>query len=586
MKKIRNNNGILKKLIFLFLTIILPLILLSSIFLIMSNHKLKVETLQSHSSKNNEYVSTLDNRFGQVYLSATSILSHSNLGKLSTIPQLLNPYERAQAINQLREYINSIKNNDTTVRNIRVYIHSMEQAYNTFGYEKGSFETITDEAYHTMTGIETTHSSRVVFYEDRLIMLLKQASKNPSSLVEVEFSLSVLKKEFDQQNQYDHSLYLFNFNHGDFILDNIEDEALSDYLLSTSFENEKNTDFVLDGARYFVFPASFNNIDASYIQIIPSSKLLQPLRLTNFYTIFFIAIMFICIFVFFNEVIKIIHRPLVQLVLAFQKAETGDLSIRIKESAKNEFSYLYKGFNDMADQLEILIDEVYQQKILLQKAEFKQLQAQINPHFLYNSFFMLQRMIKNNLQDESLQVSKGLGVYFRYITKNHADFVLLEDEYLHAKTYSNIQAMRFEGRIQAIFGKLPDAYHELKVPRLMLQPIIENAYNYGLENKYSDGLLKVSFHVANKDLRIVVEDNGDGLSDEKIVEIRNSLKKSVNLSNTAEVTGLINIQKRIQTFFKNGSNLTVSRSTIGGLKVTVFLANGHKELTDEKTLNS
>ncbi len=231
----------------------------------------------------------------------------------------------------------------------------------------------------------------------------------------------------------------------------------------------------------------------------------------------------------------------------------------------------------MAGHLETLIDEVYSQKLLLQKAEFKQLQAQINPHFLYNSFFMLQRMIKNRMQEEAIQVSRELGVYFQYITRNNSDFVYFKDEYNHARIYSNIQAMRFDGRITTEFGELPSAYELLQVPRLILQPLIENAYNYGLENKLSNGFLRVSFHPGNKGIHIIIEDNGEELTDEKIIQINNSLKLSTNFIDSAEVTGLINIYKRIQTFFKNESTLFITRSDLGGLRVSIFLEEKNEE---------
>lgn len=289
--------------------------------------------------------------------------------------------------------------------------------------------------------------------------------------------------------------------------------------------------------------------------------------------------MLISVLIFFVGVINIIHRPLNKLVNAFLTVETGDLNIRIHETSKSEFSYLYSGFNDMADHLENLIDEVYNQKMMLQKAEFKQLQAQINPHFLYNSFFMLQRMIQKNMQEESLEMAKGLGIYFKYITKNNSDCVLLKDEYQHAKIYSNIQAMRFEGRIETSFGELPDAYAAFAVPRLILQPIIENAYNYGLENKYCDGLLMVSFHTQDNGLSIVIEDNGDELTDEKLSQLSDKLKMTAVFEDSAEITGLINIFRRIHSFYKNSSTLILSRSDIGGLKVTIFLSNENEEDT-------
>ena len=543
-----------------------------------NNRKFTRETLLSYSLKTQNYVSVLDNSVNQIYTQTDSVITRSDIGKLSILSQIMNRYEKYQTIKQLREYISGVDLNNDLLANIRVYVRSLNTVYNSEYSQKASFETISDETYARMAALNVSLPSQIIYHEGRLIMLIKSSQKNPFHMVEAEFSLSQLKDEFDKQSRYDNSYYIFNFHDGDYILNNISDERIYEAAISSCYE-DGITDFRVNGQLYFVFPVRFENMDAVYIQIVPGSEILQPVYLSSFYTIFFIFFMLISVLIFFVGVINIIHRPLNKLVNAFLTVETGDLNIRIHETSKSEFSYLYSGFNDMADHLENLIDEVYNQKMMLQKAEFKQLQAQINPHFLYNSFFMLQRMIQKNMQEESLEMAKGLGIYFKYITKNNSDCVLLKDEYQHAKIYSNIQAMRFEGRIETSFGELPDAYAAFAVPRLILQPIIENAYNYGLENKYCDGLLMVSFHTQDNGLSIVIEDNGDELTDEKLSQLSDKLKMTAVFEDSAEITGLINIFRRIHSFYKNSSTLILSRSDIGGLKVTIFLSNENEEDT-------
>ena len=543
-----------------------------------NNRKFTRETLLSYSLKTQNYVSVLDNSVNQIYTQTASVITRSDIGKLSILSQIMNRYEKYQTIKQLREYISGVDLNNDLLANIRVYVRSLNTVYNSEYSQKASFETISDETYARMAALNVSLPSQIIYHEGRLIMLIKSSQKNPFHMVEAEFSLSQLKDEFDKQSRYDNSYYIFNFHDGDYILNNISDERIYEAAISSCYE-DGITDFRVNGQLYFVFPVRFENMDAVYIQIVPGSEILQPVYLSSFYTIFFIFFMLISVLIFFVGVINIIHRPLNKLVNAFLTVETGDLNIRIHETSKSEFSYLYSGFNDMADHLENLIDEVYNQKMMLQKAEFKQLQAQINPHFLYNSFFMLQRMIQKNMQEESLEMAKGLGIYFKYITKNNSDCVLLKDEYQHAKIYSNIQAMRFEGRIETSFGELPDAYAAFAVPRLILQPIIENAYNYGLENKYCDGLLMVSFHTQDNGLSIVIEDNGDELTDEKLSQLSDKLKMTAVFEDSAEITGLINIFRRIHSFYKNSSTLILSRSDIGGLKVTIFLSNENEEDT-------
>ena len=149
-----------------------------------------------------------------------------------------------------------------------------------------------------------------------------------------------------------------------------------------------------------------------------------------------------------------VHKPLSKLTDAFDEVEHGNFQVQIVQTGNDDFAYLYHAFNNMALKLSHLIERDYNQKLLLQKAEMKQLQAQINPHFLYNSFFMLQRMIRFE-PEEASQIANALASCFRYITKNSMDHVTLAEEYAHMKNYVYIQGLRFAGRIQIDLEELP-----------------------------------------------------------------------------------------------------------------------------------
>jgi two-component system sensor histidine kinase YesM len=269
-----------------------------------------------------------------------------------------------------------------------------------------------------------------------------------------------------------------------------------------------------------------------------------------------------------------------ELIDSFKEVEKGNLQVSISHDTNNEFGYLYTHFNEMTRNLRTLIDQVYNQKILMHRAELKQLQSQINPHFLYNSFFMLNTMVRIN--DENLiQFTKYLGEYFRYITRNTYDYAPLTDEINHAKVYVNIQLIRFPNRLKVEFGICPKNFEDFSVPRLILQPIIENAFEHGLGKKNKDGVILVNFISGNSNLDIVIEDNGNELSDGELEDLRKLLESE---DDKIEITGIINIHRRIKLVFGNDSGLEVSRSHLGGLKVKVMLrtkgGEGYLQATD------
>ena len=563
------KRSVFNRLIMLFLLIILPIIIISSLILIFSTNRLTKEILQSISQKTGTFVETLDDELIDINHSAAYITANSGVLKLSYRYDLLDLYEKTTEVMRLREYISSMKSNNPLIGNIKIYIFPLLKAYNAEGYKKGSYEDISVDDYISLINFQADDPSPLLYTDGSLRRIIPLSNKDPVAIVEVELSLAQLKKEFANQGMYEDSYYLFNFNNGRLILDNTDSGEFRQEILDASYDKGV-ADISYAGIQYKAFHAKSSYINASYIQIVPIDALLEPLRLSTTFTILFIFFIFICVSFFFIGAFRLIRKPLIKLNDAFKNAKNGDIRV-IEETDYEDFGYLYKSYNEMAKHLNSLIKEVYQQKLLIQKAEFKQLQAQINPHFLYNSFFMMHRMIIQGLQEEATQVSAELGRYFKYITRNSKDSVTLKDEYEHAKIYSNIQSMRFEGRIETEFGELPEKFGQFQVPRLILQPIIENAYNYGLENKTSGGLLQVQFIPSENNIEIAIEDNGNNLSDESLESMQKNLEQSPMLIDSVETTGLLNIYKRIQTFYKNGSILLVSRSNLGGMKVTIQL---------------
>ena len=183
--------------------------------------------------------------------------------------------------------------------------------------------------------------------------------------------------------------------------------------------------------------------------------------------------------------------------------------------------------------------------MMVQRAELKQLQSQINPHFLYNSFFILHSMAKVGDLERIEEFTLMIGEYFRFITRNGEDFVALEDETRHSRMYTEIQKLRFSRRIKVQFGDLPEGLERVRVPKLIFQPIIENAYEHSLE-RTEEGCLSVAFHRTGGFLQIIVENSGD-ISDQEIEQLR---KRLDHTPETHEMTGMMQYSQTINPGFR------------------------------------
>ena len=264
---------------------------------------------------------------------------------------------------------------------------------------------------------------------------------------------------------------------------------------------------------------------------------------------------------------RAIHKPLNKLAEAFQQVEKGDFSLRIHHDRADDFAYIYKQFNSMNGRLSDLIEQMYMQTIRIQRAELKQLQSQINPHFLYNNLFMIRSLAQLGDTATIETLTSEMGEYFRYVTRSGQPDVPLSAEAEHARNYAMIQDMRFSNRIKLRFPPLPEDMKGIIVPKLIFQPLLENAYQHGLKETTANGLIDVRFEKTDSDAAILVEDNGQSLTDEAL----ESLKESLENPDVQETTGLINIHRRLRLRFGAPYGLSFSRGESGGLLVKMLI---------------
>lgn len=215
------------------------------------------------------------------------------------------------------------------------------------------------------------------------------------------------------------------------------------------------------------------------------------------------------------------------------------------------------------DYLQELIEKVYDQKLLAHRAELKQLQSQINPHFLYNSFYNIYRMAKTEGNENTAKFSNLLSEYYQYITRNAEDEVPLEKEVHHAQIYLNIQSIRFGQRIRTNIADIPESFQHIFVPRLIIQPLLENAFEHGIQN-VDNPLISLTFEESPDSYYLIVEDNGSGLSDTELSILKQKLAMT---EAKIETTAIVNIHRRLILRFGSGSGLSVANSVTGGLRV-------------------
>lgn len=297
------------------------------------------------------------------------------------------------------------------------------------------------------------------------------------------------------------------------------------------------------------------------------------------YTAFFItACVLLCgaALVLFITFRHFFNKPYAKLLGAMNEVSRGNFDVRLDDKISSDFQYIYDGFNYMTSSVSGYIEENYRQKVMRTESEFKALQAQINPHFLYNCFANIRSFCKMGDIESVALMTENLSKLFLYITRNAAPIVPLCDEAENLQNYLQIQQMRFGDRVLVEVQALPEEFRDVPIPKLCLQPIAENAYKYAFADKDSGGIFRVGYAVSGNELSITLEDNGD-ISDRQIAEIARSL------TDAAETSGIVNVSRRLRHYADGYGRVEVTRSRLGGLCVTLRLNIGKRGDADDNT---
>ena len=268
------------------------------------------------------------------------------------------------------------------------------------------------------------------------------------------------------------------------------------------------------------------------------------------------------------------------LVKKFRRAENGDLSVSEKISGTDEIAVLDQQFNRMLGKLDQLIKTSYVQKLENKEAQLKNLQLQINPHFLYNTLETISSIAAVKQVFVVCDICGKLGEIFRYsLGKDYGELVPLEQEMTHIKNYMFIQKIRYGDRLQVFYNIDVDAAH-VYIPRFILQPIVENAISHGLSNLTSVGTLEVSAFEKKDRLYIEIEDDGEGMVREKVAEITRFINTAKPVEGKKNI-GIRNVNQRIKLAYGEAYGITIRSAPYQGSRFTIQLPIMRKGEEDE-----
>ncbi|MEO3947158.1 sensor histidine kinase [Gorillibacterium sp. CAU 1737] len=241
----------------------------------------------------------------------------------------------------------------------------------------------------------------------------------------------------------------------------------------------------------------------------------------------------------------------------------GDFDVTVRNRDQDELGELEVLFNSMSRQLGKLVEENMQTHLKEKEQSFRALQAQINPHFIYNSLSLV-RWRAMDLQDETqIRTIDALTTFYRIALNNRMSVVTIRDELEHLKAYVEIQQLRYPGRVDIQWEVDPEVL-DLYTIKLLLQPIVENSYLHGTITRRSGAVIRISIGRVEEAVHFEIWDNGKGIPEERLTQIQ-----AGRYTGTKNGFGMNNIRERLRLYFGSGGRLTIDSEENGWTSVTI-----------------
>lgn len=282
-----------------------------------------------------------------------------------------------------------------------------------------------------------------------------------------------------------------------------------------------------------------------------------------------------------------ITRPILNLIKAMRGARFGILKANPNTSSTMEINELNNTYNQMVDSLNELIEVVYQKEIIQSRTELKALQSQINPHFLFNTLEAFYWELDEKGEEELAQIVVAMSGLFRYVINRNDDdeWVTIGDELDHAERYLKIMEMRMVDRLTWQI-EADDDCRSVPLPKLLIQPLVENAILHGIEQRIGPGIVLLRAESSSRPgyTRVVVTDDGPGMDANTIHALRASMKEGYVSGSKGTGVGISNVERRLRLYYQSESDGLDIQSEVGkGTSIIFEIPNrfgGHMRRED------
>lgn len=280
-----------------------------------------------------------------------------------------------------------------------------------------------------------------------------------------------------------------------------------------------------------------------------------------------------------------VREPIEKLESVTAQLAEGELSARSPGTEVAELKNLTAQINTMADNLDRMMQRSVRDERNLKKAEMRTLQAQINPHFLYNTLDAIIWKVEVGERDEVIHLTRALSDFFRISLSSGADWIPISQEKKHISGYLSVQKTRYNDILDYEID-IPDELNDLYILKLLLQPLVENALYHGIKYKRGGGSIRVTGRKDGDWLIFTVADTGKGMDEETLAALRERiLDRQPVVSNTTGGFGLVNVNLRIRLYYNQPEGLHIESGPEGTVITMRLPCRTEEDFTDDQSVS-
>ncbi|MBD2868759.1 sensor histidine kinase [Paenibacillus arenilitoris] len=566
----KRNRPIFLKINLVILVLLIPAVILYTYFSRTSLQVIDKQMSDYNESRLQFLKSQIESNAERLSFSSSVLARDSSILDLQLSILTRDYYGTIDYQTQVKEklYLQSFSSNWTN--SLSVYLPDIATRISTNpgdGYDEGELDEADNGKWRFHPGQDGGHPYYQLFIWDPYFS--KDGSQTVNAVFEVRFGLDNIRKMLQHYKLESAGNCFLLTASGTVITDAAAADA--DYaeagasLMEASLSELGHLNMKLDGQRTYVSYVWLPGLEAWLVDYVPLHVFHAPVIESR--NLFYLSMLALIVLGFAASWLLYLHvqKPISHIIKGLKHFEMGDYSYRIGKRFHNEFDYMLQRFNDMGKEIQHLIQNVYEEQNRSRLATLKQLQAQINPHFLYNCLSFIAGCAKVGHTETIKEMAYHLGGYYRYTTRVENQVPLLREEAELVRHYLQIYSYRLE-RVDYGIDIPPDMMDE-PVMRLILQPVVENAVMHGIEPKPGRGTVLVTGVREAGWAVIRIEDSGSGMSASEIEAYVRRLNQPMDEGTGC---GLWNVHQRLKQRFGGGAGVTLEPSrTLSGLCVTL-----------------